>query len=219
MGLCVAYASQPANARDGAWYVGGDFGAMIVEDPDFTATSPAGGISTFGLNHHYGFDGALFVGYDFGAFRIEAEVAYKRARLEDFQTVLRLPVPAGGGQTAGTSFMVNGMIDFPAVQGFTFSGGMGMGAALVEFRDYRHVGATAPFIDTSDFSFAIQAIAGVRTAITSNIDIGLKYRFFAVPDLKFDSVAGERVTTSFTSQSAMLSLIYNFGTPPPPPPP
>ena len=27
--------ATPALARDGAWYVGGDFGAMIVEDVGF----------------------------------------------------------------------------------------------------------------------------------------------------------------------------------------
>ena len=31
----LALAASPAAARDGAWYVGGDFGAMIVEDTNF----------------------------------------------------------------------------------------------------------------------------------------------------------------------------------------
>ena len=39
------------------------------------------------INHDYGFDGALFVGYDLGAFRLEAEVAYKRADVDDIETV------------------------------------------------------------------------------------------------------------------------------------
>jgi hypothetical protein len=76
--------ATPALARDGAWYVGGDFGGLIVEDLHFDSglnpTIPSGnGTSQVALNHDYGFDAAVFVGYDLGAFRIEAEVAYKRA--------------------------------------------------------------------------------------------------------------------------------------------
>ena len=32
--LFLGLLTTPAFARDGAWYVGGDFGAMIVEDTD-----------------------------------------------------------------------------------------------------------------------------------------------------------------------------------------
>ena len=62
----TAVIATPAAARDGAWYVGGDFGAMIVEDTDVDVNGVEDALS---LNHEYGFDGALFVGYDLGAFR------------------------------------------------------------------------------------------------------------------------------------------------------
>ena len=78
--------ATPALARDGAWYVGGDFGGMIVEDIGFdfglTPTVPSQSDSQVVVDHDYGFDGSLFAGYDFGAFRLEAEVAYKRASTE-----------------------------------------------------------------------------------------------------------------------------------------
>ena len=88
--------ATPALARNGAWYVGGDFGAMIVEDIAFDfGTGPVvpggGGNAQYRVNHDYGFDGALFVGYDLGAFRIEAEVAYKRARVDDIETSICAP--------------------------------------------------------------------------------------------------------------------------------
>ncbi len=74
----------PKPNRKGAWYVGGDFGSMIVEDIDFDfglqPTIPSTPLEQ--LNHDYGYDGALFVGYDLGAFRIEAETAYKNADLD-----------------------------------------------------------------------------------------------------------------------------------------
>src|SRR5215213_8309310 len=86
--------ATPALARNGAWYVGGDFGAMIVEDIGFDfghgpVIPGAGGSAQYGLNHEYGYDAALFVGYDLGAFRNEAEVAYKRARVDDIESSVR----------------------------------------------------------------------------------------------------------------------------------
>src|SRR4029078_13382378 len=119
-GLATATAviATPAAARDGAWYVGGDFGAMIVED---TAVDLAGVNDAIALNHEYGFDGALFVGYDLGAFRLEAEASYKKADLDSFYNSVRPPAAGGshpvgsheaGGSTTALSFMVNGMLDF-----------------------------------------------------------------------------------------------------------
>ncbi len=80
--------ATPAFARDGAWYVGGEFGAMIVEDSDVDIGAVDNAIR---LNYDYGYDGGIFVGYDLGAFRIEAEVAYKKADLDSFNTVIQLP--------------------------------------------------------------------------------------------------------------------------------
>src|SRR5436853_7125525 len=120
--------ATPALARNGAWYVGGDFGGMIVEDVQFDfglqPTVPSSNTSQIVLNHDYGFDGAMFVGYDLGAFRIEAEVAYKRANVSDIEASVCVPGhpgscattggaarpglhPAGGGRTSALSFMVN----------------------------------------------------------------------------------------------------------------
>jgi OOP family OmpA-OmpF porin len=69
LGLAAATAviATPAMARDGAWYVGGDFGATITEDTDIDVGSQENAIQ---LNHEYGMDAGLFAGYDLGAFRI-----------------------------------------------------------------------------------------------------------------------------------------------------
>jgi len=60
LGLATATAviATPAVARDGAWYVGGDFGAMIVEDADIDVGAQENAIE---LDYDYGYDGALFV--------------------------------------------------------------------------------------------------------------------------------------------------------------
>src|SRR3546814_8996832 len=79
--------ATPALARDGAWYVGGEFGAMLVEDYDVRIAGSAGDENLPGSNgqirvyHDFGYDGALFAGYDLGGARIEAEVSYKKAQI------------------------------------------------------------------------------------------------------------------------------------------
>src|SRR5687767_7494175 len=103
MALSSTVLATPALARDGAWYVGGDFGAVIGEDTGFdfglTPTVPSQDNSQVVFNHDYGYDGALFVGYDLGSFRIEAEVAYRNADVGDIETVIALP----GMNTAGST--------------------------------------------------------------------------------------------------------------------
>ena len=54
-------------------------------------------------------------------------------------------------------------------------------------------------------------IAGVRKAISPNIDLGLKYRFFNTTTLKYgDSNNGGELKGSWRSHSLLASLIYNF---------
>src|SRR5688572_17721343 len=178
LAIAVALSSTllatPAFARDGAWYVGGDFGAMIVEDTEvfFPTGAPVQtGDAQLVLNHEYGYDGALFVGYDLGAFRLEAEVAYKKADLDSFETGIRLPgegaaFPArrdfAGGSTSALSFMINGMFDFGDDDGISGFIGAGAGIARVKANNQRVFANTAPFLDDSDSRFAWQVFAGVR---------------------------------------------------------
>src|SRR4028118_143107 len=134
LALSSTLLATPAFARDGAWYVGGEFGAMVVEDTDINIGGVEDPIS---LDPEYGYDGGLFVGYDLGGFRVEGEVAYKKADIEGFNTIIRLPAePVNfpnqrlntGGSTSALSFMLNGMLDFgddDGISGFV-GGGVGM---------------------------------------------------------------------------------------------
>src|SRR5205085_4387681 len=162
-----------------------------------------GGNNQLVLNHSYGYDGGLFVGYDLGMFRIEAEVAYKRARVDDIEfsvcppgggapagCVVRNAItpftsPAGGGRTSALSFMLNGMLDFGDDNGISGFVGGGVGMARVKERNVRIFSNAAPaFSDESDTRLAWQLFAGVRQAISDNIDVTVKYRFFNVPNVR-----------------------------------
>ncbi|MFY8195880.1 MAG: flagellar motor protein MotB, partial [Novosphingobium sp.] len=85
--LGVALASSalasPAFARDDAWYVEADAGAMIVEDIENLRGSNQLGV----LDTRTGYDFGGVVGYDFGGFRLESEVSYRRAEEKSYDAV------------------------------------------------------------------------------------------------------------------------------------
>mgnify|MGYP000014474946 CR=1 FL=1 len=82
IGLALASTAlaSPALARDGQWYVGVEGGAMIVEDGDLDI---AGSTQVVSVDHKTGYDFDGIVGYDFGSFRLEAEVGYRSAEVDN----------------------------------------------------------------------------------------------------------------------------------------
>ncbi len=242
MALSSTALAAPALARDNAFYVGIEGGAMIVEDIDLDVGAFNNNVT---LDHDYGFDVDFVAGYDFGAFRLEAEGGYKQAGVDEITQI------AGGGFTAGRteadgdtrviSSMVNALLDFGDDEGVNGYIGGGIGVAQIKFDDVVGAGTAGVVLDDKDAELAYQGIAGIRTALGPNVDLGLKYRFFSTT--RFDmigetaggafnvgAVSGRNPTQGvsgrFRSHSLLASLIFNFGEPeveevplPPPPPP
>jgi opacity protein-like surface antigen len=197
-----------------------------------------------------GYDVDLIGGYDFGMFRLEGELGYKRAKLKsltvDNAFLTGVNTPSGnsfttttfdlGSHTSVLSGMVNGLVDFGGNGGVGAYAGAGIGRASVKQ------------LGDKDSAWAYQLLAGVYMPVSSNIDVGLKYRYFRTGKLNFnDEVAFSPVGTTcgalpcsggtaffntgghFSSHSLLASLTYNFGAPavaaapvveaPPPPPP
>ena len=220
----VALVSAPAAARDGAWYVGGDFGAMIVEDTQIDYTIP--GVDAVTLDHATGYDGALFVGYDLGSFRLEGEVAYKKASVDEFENTIAIPSSSGPhpigqregfGSQSALGFMIIGLLDFGDDDGLSGFVGGGAGVARVDFSNIRAFENTGEFLDDSDTRFAWQIVAGVRTAVSRSVDVTLRYRFFNVGDANMIAFGNEDVKAGMGSHSLLAGLTFNFGAPPPPP--
>lgn len=236
LALATTALSTPALARDDAWYVGVEGGAMLVEDIHFDAGSSKDAVTQ---NNHVGYDVGGNVGYDFGPFRAEAEVSYRRARVDSARTSIPTAIrlasgaasttPAGAyeqasGNTSALSFMVNGMFDFgedTGLQGF-----VGGGAGVARIKDRLRLSGPADTVNDSDTVFAWQAIAGVRAPVTRSIDVSLKYRFFNAPDVKLVDIGGNQWSGRYRSHSLLAGLTFNFGAPepvaepaPPPPPP
>jgi opacity protein-like surface antigen len=219
----AAVVASPAMARDGAWYIGGEFGAMIVEDMDFDVGATEDAIT---VDHDYGYDGGLFVGYDLGGFRLEAEAAYKKADIEEIDSAIWLPggaAPgvrdAGGGSTSVLSFMINGMLDFGDDDGISAFVGGGAGLAKVKANGYRAFSNQADFLDDSDSGLAWQVFAGLRQAIGDNADVTVKYRFFNAPGVDLVAFNGADSDARFRSHSLLGGITFNFGGAEPPPPP
>ncbi len=222
LALASTAIAAPAMARDGQWYVGVEGGLLIAEDTNLDITTAMTTVEdAVKIDYEtpgYDFDG--IVGYDFGIFRAEAEVAYKGVQQQGLQ-VGAPGIPADGpnnglatgvfdtnGQTDALSFMVNGMFDFgddDGLQGFV---GGGVGVARVEVTS---TFAAPSWLDDSDTGLAWQALAGVRAPITDSIDVGLKYRYFNAPDMKFVDINNRDVEATFKSHSLLGSIIYNFG--------
>jgi len=226
LALATTALSTPALARDDAWYVGVEGGAMLVEDVDFDI-----GTTTRAAKADYdaGWDVDATIGYDFGGFRAEAEVAYKQAGITSYTSALTTPTinaagartnsAAGrfdyaGGSSSALSFMVNGMLDFgddDVLSGFV---GGGVGVARVD----TSVGLSQrlDFLDDSDTVFAWQAIAGVRAPLSDSIDVTLKYRFFNADNVRLVDVTGRNFDSRFRSHSILGGITFNFGAPPAP---
>jgi opacity protein-like surface antigen len=238
--------SSPAVARDGAGYVGIEGGILFGQDIESDATvnfdDPLIEDFVFDDAFHIdlkdGFDVDLIAGYDFGLVRAEAELGYKRASANELEIhpdlVEAYEDETGDIITDGdvdldgnvnvTSLMGNVLLDFgdDASWGGYVGGGIGM--------------ARVKAFGESDTEWAYQLIVGARTAVGTNLDAGLKYRFFETGKLDYgfsedlgDAVAGIGNFGRFKSHSLLLSLIYNFAAPvevlppplplPPPPPP
>jgi opacity protein-like surface antigen len=236
----------------------------VFMDFDTSQSPPTVGIDSmpdgpapdvFRLGTKTGYDIDLIGGYDFGLFRLEGELSQKRAGLDqlevsdDFLAFLNsslnrpdvdvAPEPVEtlpaltaddfrlDGNVRVRSAMVNGLLDFGNEDGLSFYVGGGAGRASVKLGD------------VSDSAWAFQGIAGVRLAVSRNIDLGLKYRYFSTGRVDLADETGVEflgnpqtvvpvgssvpvvVTTNgvafanfnerFQSHSLLATLTFNFG--------
>jgi opacity protein-like surface antigen len=245
----VAAIASPAFAGAPGPYVGVEGGATFPRSTDLdvilnnvSATPNTSATFNDGYNVDFktGYDVDLIAGYKLGPVRLEGEAGYKRAKVKDLgvSAPLITAVGAAAGTTATAAnfdtgnhigiktLMANALLDGDF--GGRFGGYVGGGAGR----------AWANFSGDSDNAWAYQGIAGLRYALTPNIDAGVKYRYFRTGKLDFSdafAVNGTNFTTDargkYASHSVLASLVYNFNSreapapipaaapaPPPPPP-
>ena len=230
MALASTGLATPAVGRDHSGYLGVEGGVLFVEDQDLDYDDGILVLSNaITVNHKTGYDVDLIAGYDFGMLRVEGELGYKRAKLDQLRIDPRIAggSPGEGFDASGSgrafSGMVNALLDFGDDNGLSGYAGAGVGYASVKYK----AAAATPFgplaFSDSDSRLAWQGILGLRYAVSQNFDVGLKYRYFNVSKLKFSDSSAQRLAIDldgrWRSHSLLLSLIYNFAAPPPPPPP
>lgn len=217
--VAVAALATPALARDGAPYVGIEGGIVLPEDLNADLRVDDGFTTThynnaFKVDFKKGYDIDAIAGYDFGMFRLEGELGYKHFRAKDIDVTGAVFDDEDldvSSKANVLSLMGNALLDFSDDSGWSGYAGGGIGRARVKLAG------------DSDSTFAWQAIAGVRYAVSYNMDIGLKYRYFNTKRLNFsddfddgiDSF-GVRASGKLHTHSLLASLIYNFGAPPAP---
>jgi opacity protein-like surface antigen len=242
--------AAPAFAAANGPYVGIEGGITFPRSTDLdvilndtTATPPTTASFGNGYNVDYkkGWNVDAIAGYKFGLLRVEAEGGYQRASVKDLgvNSALLTNVSTASGTTAtaadlgvgtrmGVKYLTaNALLDGDFGGGFGGYAGAGVGRAW------------ASFSGDKDSAMALQGIAGVRYAVTPNVDLGLKYQYLHTGKLGFsDAFTVNHVdfTTSakgnYNSHNLLASLVYNFDAPgaapapepiaapaPPPPPP
>ena len=192
---CAAAAllATPAAARDKAGYFGAEGGALWAKDltHDLTITNTSEGTSVQRIDNAVnmnfkkpGLDLDLIAGYDFGIVRLEGELGYKRASLDSIDFAGEGSTDARGN-VGVTSAMANLLLDFGKDDGVSFYAGPGIGWSRVKMNNIEPDGAGFQ-IEGKDNALALQGIAGIRYAITPQLDIGLKYRYFRTQRLDLD---------------------------------
>lgn len=220
----VSVFASPTLARDNQPYVELDAGMMKTEKTVLNVGTTAAAVS---VEHDTGYDFGGIVGYDFGMFRVEAEASVRKADPKLLTSAIRLPNGApissanpgtvGGfddaaGNAQAQSLMANALIDLGKDDAVQFFVGGGVGVAKVKYK-YSINPAGPAWLDGNGSSgkLAWQAIAGLRAPISSQVDVGLKYRFFNVGGRGLADTAGRAVDPhNFASHSLMASIGYNF---------
>ncbi len=240
----AAALASPAFAGAPGPYVGieGGFTFPHSTDLDVILNNTTQYDRAYHVDYKTGYDFDAVAGYKLGLFKLELEGGYKRAKTKSLGVSSALVSDVGtaagviatpanfplGNHIGIKTLMANALVDGDIVGGLGAYAGGGAGRA---WANYSGDNASA---------WAYQAIAGVRYAVTPNVDVGLKYRYFHTTNLSFNdafSVNGVPFTTksrgNYDSQSVLASLVYNFNSsapapapvpaaapaPPPPPPP
>jgi opacity protein-like surface antigen len=242
----AAALATPAFAAADGPYVGVEGGVSLPQSTDYNVTLTNGTTATsttysdgYHVKRKTGYDVDLLAGYKLGLFRLEGEAGYQRAKvksltvsspiLTDVGTATGTTVTASnfpvGNHIGVTKLMANALIDSDFGGGFGGYAGAGAGRAWTKFSGDK------------DNAWAYQGIAGIRYAISPNIDAGVKYEYFRTGKLSYDdafAVNGTNYTSTakghYTSNNVLASLVYNFNSraeavpaaapaPPPPPPP
>jgi opacity protein-like surface antigen len=121
LALASTALATPALARDHSFYAGLEGGGMLVEDAGIDIMNDDGSLDVDDfavLDHKPGWDIDVIAGYDFGMVRVEGELGYKHASLDEveFRDQADTGLPFGThlnahGSARSLSLMIKGLVD------------------------------------------------------------------------------------------------------------
>jgi OmpA-OmpF porin, OOP family len=217
--LATSALSAPAFAKDKYWYGSLQGGPSLFENQNHRLVTGGTVASAIAVTTKAktGFNVAGELGYDFGLFRSGFELGYQRAGLSSVDNVAGIaavgaPGPNGvtSGNVSALSFMLNGLFDFGSNESWTGSVGGGVGIAQYKAGKFA-TGINPVFLNDSDTGFAWQVLAGVRKAISDNVDLNLGYKYFNIPKINTVAANGAALRTKLATHNLMLGFTYNFG--------
>jgi outer membrane protein OmpA-like peptidoglycan-associated protein len=213
--LATTAISTAAVAKDDFWYTSLTGGPSIAAK----ATHKVAGTEVARVNTNTGFNVAGEIGYDFGLFRSGLEIGYQRFGVGDINNVGNVAIigPAGisndtGGSTRALSFMLNGLFDVVGDQDSAWGGYVGAGIGLAQVKAKNYATGTRPaFVNDSDSGLAWQVLAGIRRALSDNVDLTVGYKFFNAPNVNLVAANGATLDSRHRSHNLNFGFAYNFG--------
>jgi len=153
-------------------YLSGNLGVTMPTDSDVSE----GGIE---IKYDTGYAIGAALGYNFGAGRLEGELGYKSADIDEV-SVSGLGSASVNGDLSVLSLMGNGYLDFnvnPTVKPYVMAG-IGMANVALDSNDLD--------VDDDDTVFAYQVGAGVGFALNNKVTLDLSYRYMGTEDANID---------------------------------
>ena len=172
----------------GSMYVGVNGGVSILSDSEISDDS-------VDMSYDTGYNVEGVIGYTFNAWRAELALSWQKNDLDKYG-----PYPITGDLTVFGG-MLNGYYDFKAGAGFTPYLLAGLGVLNVNL-DFDEAG-----VDESNTLFAGQLGVGVGYAVTKNVILDLKYKYFMSQDFEIDSGSWD---ISLTGHQIQFGVRYQF---------
>jgi len=203
--VMVPLAAQADNSP--GWYVGAGGMPVFQSEAD---SSVADVTNVIKYDTGWGISGSG--GYMWGnGFRTEAEIAYRRAGVDEVTGTNAGPV--NDGHMSNLSLMGNVLYDLETGTMFTPYAGVGIGLGIPMAGDIRTVNGQT--LDDTRPTFAYQAIGGVSAALDDNWSLTADYRYFRTLEEKYETNLNDHATTDNASHNVMVGLRYKFAKPKP----
>jgi opacity protein-like surface antigen len=178
-------------------YVSCNIGLSKMRDSDVTFSGMEN--ETLHFESVRGLACGAAIGYGFSNnVRLEAEIAYQKNDLD--KTNSKDGDIELYGNSSSTTFLLNGYYDFKNRSAFTPFIGGGIGLATVKVNNFGPGN-----IDDKDGAPAYQATAGIGYALTRQITLDLRYRYFWTSDLTFDNA---KATYSSNNITAGIRVVF-----------